>query len=106
MQRLSAAVAFVANATFLAQAFGVRTASRKRRTGRAGWEPPASQVDLIGETLCTAGCAATAVAPLLSLLGVVPSNAENAILPGLALAMLGSGVGVALLAQSSSVTTG
>lgn len=86
-------------AAFLVVAFGVGPARRRRRVGRAGWHPPSSAVDLVGEALCAAGCIGTAVAPILALLDGAPVARAGGVRAGAGLGMLALGVMLALVAQ-------
>lgn len=92
-------VAVFGYAAFLVVAFGVGPARRRRRVGRAGWRTPSSTVDVVGETLCAAGCVGTAVAPILALLGMGPVARAGLVRAGVGLAVLALGIGVALIAQ-------
>jgi protein-S-isoprenylcysteine O-methyltransferase Ste14 len=92
-------LAFGGYAACLVVAFGVRPAQRRRRTGRAGWRPPSSVMDLAAETLCTLGCLTTAAAPLLALGGAVPAPDPTGARVGVGLALLVAGTGIALVAQ-------
>lgn len=92
-------IALAGYTAFLADAFGLQTARRRRATGTAGWRKPCSTADLAGETLCSLGCAGTAAAPLLALLGVAGRRDPGAVASVLGLVMVGAGAGVALAGQ-------
>ena len=97
---LSEALALGVYVVFLVVAFGVRPAWRRRKTGRAGWRPPSSPVDLVAEVLYALGCLATASAPLVALTDAVRTVERPLPLAGLGLLLLALGTGIALLAQT------
>lgn len=99
MRAILRATSLLAYVAFLVEAFGVRTARRRRSTGAAGWRRPSSPIDLVGEALCTGGCMATAAAPVgpaIGLGGYVQPPVPVAIAGA---AVLLAGVTVALVAQ-------
>lgn len=87
-------------ALFITLAFGVRSVVHLRLTGALPWVRPSSATQWVSEGLLAAGGAATFIACILSVAGVIPSIEGLDSAPGRAL-----GAGLIVGAIALSVTT-
>jgi protein-S-isoprenylcysteine O-methyltransferase Ste14 len=94
-------LALVGYGGFLTVTFGWRTLQTRRATGESRWRQPISRTDVIGETVCAAGCFLSLTASPLALAGLVTplETGWPAAQGAVGLALLGLGTALALWAQ-------